>query len=133
MQTRGITEFYKPVLLIDPQTDKAVELAAQLELNGFSTCVETNASDALIAIKRSHFATLILIADIDDPARLGWLDALRRRAARSWIIVVCPHCDTKTCNLIYRHGGDVCMTAPLSFYDLTRRLTAFQLRSRPVL
>jgi DNA-binding response OmpR family regulator len=132
MQTRSVREFHEPVLLLDPQTDSAVELAAYLESSGFPTCIESNAAGALAAIGRTHFATLILVADIGDPARLGWLDALRRRAARSWIIVVSPHCDTKTCNLIYRHGGDACLTAPMSLHELTSRLTAFQLRARPV-
>jgi DNA-binding response OmpR family regulator len=133
MQTRSVSEFHEPVLLLDPQIDSAVELAAQLELSGFPTCIESTAAGAQAAMERTHFATLILVADIGDPARLDWLDALRRRAAGSWIIVVGPQCDTKTCNLIYRHGGDACMTSPLSFHELTRRLTAFQLRARPVL
>ena len=133
MQTRSTTDFHEPVLLLDPQMDSAVELAAHLELSGFHTCIESNAAGALASMERTHFATLILVADIDDPTRLGWLDALRRRAARSWIIVVSPHCDTKACNLIYRHGGDACLTAPLSLHELTRRLTAFQMHARPVL
>jgi hypothetical protein len=44
---------------------------------------------------------------------------------------VSPRCDTDTCNLIYRHGGDACLAAPASIDELTRRLAAFQLRSRP--
>jgi DNA-binding response OmpR family regulator len=133
MQTRSITGFHEPILLIDPQTDNAVEVAAHLEMNGFPTCIESNAAGAQAAIKRAHFATLILVADIDNPAHRDWLHALRRRAARSWIIVISPQCDAKTCNLIYRHGGDACMTAPVSIHELTRRLTAFQLRARPLL
>jgi hypothetical protein len=34
----------------------------------------------------------------------------------------CPRCDAKTCNLIYRHGGDACVTAPVSIDELTMRL-----------
>jgi DNA-binding response OmpR family regulator len=132
MQTRSITDFHEPVLLLDPQTDSAVELAAHLELSGFPTCIESNSTGALAAMEHTHFATLILVVDIGDPASLGWLDVLRRRAARSWIIVVSPHCDPKTCNLIYRHGGDACIVAPLSFHELIERLTAFQSRARPV-
>jgi DNA-binding response OmpR family regulator len=133
MQTRSITEFHEPVLVLDPQMDNAVELAAHLEMSGFPTCIESNPADAQAAIERAHFATLILVADVDDPVHRGWLNALRRRAARSWIIVVSPRCDAKTCNLIYRHGGDACMTAPPSIDELTRRLTAFQLRARSAL
>jgi DNA-binding response OmpR family regulator len=132
MQTRSQTEFHEPILLLDPQPQTAADLAAHLVSSGFPTWIESNAIGAQAAIARRQFATLILVADIHDPIRLDWLDALRGRAARSWIIVVGPQCDAKTCNLIYRHGGDACMTAPVSFHELTRRLTAFQLRARPL-
>lgn len=133
MQTRSIAEFHEPVLLLDPQMSSAVELAADLELSGFATCIETSTAGALAAIERTHFATLILVADIDDAASIGRLDVLRRKAARSWIIVVSPRCDTRTCNLIYRHGGDACILSPPALHELTSRLTAFQSRARPVL
>src|SRR5882762_6194534 len=132
MQIRRITASYEPLLLLDPQMDSAVELARHLEWNGFPTCVESSAAAAKAAIEHTYFATLIVIADLDDSACLDWLDDLRRTAARCWIIVVSPLCDAKTCNLIFRHGGDACVTAPVSIDDLTRRLTAFQLRARPV-
>jgi DNA-binding response OmpR family regulator len=132
MQIRRITASYEPVLLLDPQMDGAVELARLLELNGFPTRIESSAAAAQGAIEHTYFATLIVIADPDDSACLDWLDDLRRTAARCWMIVVSPQCDTKTCNLIYRHGGDACVTAPVSIDDLTRRLTAFQLRARPI-
>jgi DNA-binding response OmpR family regulator len=131
MQIRRITVSHEPVLLLDPQTDSAAELAGRLELNGFPTRIENTGAGAQAAIQEAYFATLIVIADLDDSACLGWLDELRRTAARSWMIVVSPRCDVKTCNLIYRHGGDACVTAPVSIDDLTRRLTAFQLRARP--
>lgn len=121
-----------PVLLLDPQRDSATELATQLALNGFPTRIESTGAGAQLAIKEGQFATLIVIADVDDKACLDWLDDLRRTASRSWMIVVSPRCDTKTCNLIYRHGGDACVTAPVSIDDLTQRLAAFQLRSRPL-
>jgi DNA-binding response OmpR family regulator len=132
MRTRSISEFHEPVLLIDPRTDDAVELAAQLELSGFATCIESNVAGALAAIERASFATLIVVADVEDPARLRWLGQLRRSAARSWILVVTPQCDTETRNLVYRHGGDACIAAPLSFNELTSCLTAFRSRARPV-
>ncbi len=120
------------VLLLDPETDRATKLAAQLELIGFPTRAESTGVGALAAIKDAYFATLIVIADLNDKDCLDWLDDLRRAATRAWMIVIAPHCDTKTCNLIYRHGGDACLTAPASIDDLTTRLTAFQSRARPL-
>jgi len=114
MHVRRATTSPMPVLLIDPDMDRATELATQLALNGFATRIESTGASAQSAIKEGYFATLIVIADLDDKACLAWLDDLRRTASRSWMIVVSPRCDTKTCNLIYRHGGDACVTAPVS-------------------
>jgi len=132
MQIRRVTASHEPILLLDPHMDSAAEFATQLELHGFPTRLEGSVASALAAIEHAYFATLIVIADLDDSSCLDWLDDLRRKAARSWMIVISPRCDTKTCSLIYRHGGDACMTAPVSIDDLTGRLTAFQLRARPV-
>jgi len=122
----------EPVLLLDPEIDRATKLAAQLELIGFPTRTENTGACALAAIKNEYFATLIVIADLDEKGCLDWLDDLRRAATRVWMIVISSRCDTKSCNLIYRHGGDACLTAPASIDDLTMRLTAFQLRARPL-
>jgi len=132
MQIRHTTASHVPVLLLDPQMDSAVELARHLELNGFPTRIESSVAAAQAALGRTYFATLIVIADVNNSGCLDWLNELRRTAARCWMIIVSPQCDAKTCNLIYRHGGDACVTAPVSIDDLTRRLTAFQLRARPV-
>jgi DNA-binding response OmpR family regulator len=120
------------VLLLDSEMDRAAKLAAQLELIGFPTRTESTVTGALEAIKNAYFATLIVTADLDNKDCLDWLDDLRRAATRVWMIVISPRCDSKTCNLIYRHGGDACLTAPASIDDLARRLTALQSRARPL-
>src|SRR5713226_1901834 len=87
MQIRRITAIHAPVLLLDPQTESAAALAAYLEANGFPTRIERTGAGAQSAIKEAYFATLIVIADLDDQACLEWLEALRRIASRSWMIV----------------------------------------------
>jgi DNA-binding response OmpR family regulator len=130
MQIRRIKVSHAPILLIDSGMDSAVELGTHLELNGFPTRIEHTGAGALAAMKDTYFATLIVIADFNDSACFHRLDDLRRAASRSWMIVVSPRCDANTCELIYRHGGDACITAPVSINDLISRLSAFQLRSR---
>lgn len=131
MQNWRTTVTHEPVLLLDPEMN-STELAKQLELNGFPVRIEHTGAAAQAAIRGTRFATLIVIADLRDKACLGWLDDLRRLAARTWMIVVSPRCDATTCNLIHRHGGDACVTAPVSIDELIARLTAFQSRSRPL-
>jgi DNA-binding response OmpR family regulator len=132
MQGKRTPSRYEPVLLLDPEMDRATSLATRLQSIGYPTRIESTGAAALAAIKGDHYATLIVAADLDDKGCLDWLDDLRRASARIWMIVVTPRCDTKTCELIYRHGGDACMTAPAAIDDLTGRLAAFQLRGRPL-
>jgi DNA-binding response OmpR family regulator len=123
---------YEPVLLLDPEMDRVGKLGAQLEVFGFPIRIEGSGVGALAAIKDTYFATLIVLADLEDKACLDWLDDLRRAAARSWMIVVRPRCDVKACKVIYRHGGDACVRAPATIDELAGRLTAFQSRARPL-
>ena len=132
MRIGRIIVSHEPILLLDPEMDSAAELATRLEMNGFPTRIERTGASALAAMEDTYFATLIVVADLDDNACLDRLADLRRAALRSWMIVVSPRCDAKICNLIYRRGGDACITAPVSIDDLTSRLTAFQSRSRPL-
>jgi DNA-binding response OmpR family regulator len=131
MRSRRNTTDYMPVLLLDSNPARAAELAASLEIKGFPTCVVHSAAGAQAAIRDVRFATLIVVSDADVGAGLEEVDALRRKAARSWIIVVSPRCDAGTCKLIHRHGGDACLAAPASIDELSMRLAAFQLRARP--
>jgi DNA-binding response OmpR family regulator len=114
------------VLALDPESDSG--LAAV----GFSVCVANSAVDATAAIRKGYFTAPVVVADLGNAACLDRLDELRREAPRCWMIVVSPQCDARTCNLIYRHGGDVCVAAPVSIVELTKRLGALQWRSRPV-
>ena len=90
MQVQRTIGSQAPVLLVDPQLDSAAGLAAHLELHGFPTRIENTVAGAQAATKSAYFATLIVIADLDDKACLDWLDELRRAAARSWMVVVSP-------------------------------------------
>jgi hypothetical protein len=56
-------------------------------LNGFPTRIEHTGVGARAALKDTHFATLIVIADLNDSICIHWLDDLRRAALRSWMIV----------------------------------------------
>lgn len=121
-----------PVLLLEPIPENAARIAAQLEAAGFSTRIESNADQALQALRKSFFFALIVVADLTCRESLASLQALRRRARRSWMIVAVPQCDIHTCDVIHRHGGDACVTSPISVDDLIDRLDAFQLRERPL-
>ncbi len=132
MQVRRFKASLEPILLLDPEADSAAELAGDLELRGFAIHVEHTEAGARAAMKDASFAVVIVVADVNHDACPYRLDDLRRAALRSWMIVISPRCDAKTCERIYRRGGDACLAAPVSIDDLIGRLTAFQARSRPL-
>jgi hypothetical protein len=51
MQGKPARRKGEPVLLLDPEIDRAAKLAAQLELIGFPTRMESTGAGALAAIK----------------------------------------------------------------------------------
>jgi DNA-binding response OmpR family regulator len=82
-----------PVLLLDRQVERTVELAALLTAAGFPTRVEATASDALQAMSEDFFVAVIVVADLDNRECLARLVDLRRAAVHTWMIVVSPRCD----------------------------------------
>ena len=82
MQGKRTPSCYEPVLLLDPEMDRATSLATQLELIGFPTRTESTGPAALAAIEDDYYASLIVAADLDDKACLDWLDDLRRASAQ---------------------------------------------------
>lgn len=125
------TTLFPVLLLLEPIPENAARLAAQLQAAGFSTRIEGNADLALRALRESFFFALVVVADLTLKEGLAGLQTLRRGARRSWMIVAAPQCDTHTCDLIHRCGGDACVALPISAEDLIARLDAFQLRERP--
>src|SRR5271163_4646932 len=93
MQIQTTPTMRAPVLLLDPQTGRAQGIAAHLALTGCPIRIESTGSGAQKAVREAHFATLIVVADLDENACLDWLDTLRRAATRSWMIVLSPRCD----------------------------------------
>jgi DNA-binding response OmpR family regulator len=129
MQHKSTVPF--PALLLEPNRANALKLASGLEAAGFNVRVEGDAPAALQALRESFFFALIVVADLGDQDCLATLETLRRKAPRSWMIVAAPDDDVDACDLVYRRGGDACLALPISLDDLTNRLGAFQLRSRP--
>jgi DNA-binding response OmpR family regulator len=122
-----------PVLLLELDPKSAAELGSALDLAGFEVVVSSSADSALQALRKAFFFALVVVADLNDPASLMTLAALRKRTPKSWMIVAAPDCDVQTCDLIHRYGGDACVALPISPEDLIDRLDAYQMRARPSL
>ena len=72
-----------------------------------------------------------MIADLDQSVDLGELDELRRSALRVWLIVLSDLHLEYALPLARRQGVDAVVSAPFSMQDLTSRLAAFSLGTRP--
>jgi DNA-binding response OmpR family regulator len=120
------------VLLLEPDSQGAAQLASLLEEAGFETHVEGTVHSALQTLQHSFFFALVVIADLSDKNCLAALKSLRQRALRSWMIVGAADCDAHACDLIHRQGGDACVALPIDADDLTDRLEAFRLHERPL-
>lgn len=119
-----------PVLIFDPDVERAEWLATVLEEQGFAFGVALNAEDALASVREIYFRSVIVAADLCNRDCLAFLDALRRAAPRSWLIAAIPLIDQALEDLAHRHGVDALMQMPLDVDDLSRRLAQLHVRAR---
>ncbi|MDB6061731.1 MAG: hypothetical protein JWM78_1834, partial [Verrucomicrobiaceae bacterium] len=111
----------------------AKTLAEQLGHRGFETDFANSFVGAELAARTKYYRTIIVVIEPDSSN--GWddLSSLRKRVLGSWIIVATSrYHNDDAYDKISRLGGDSLLAAPFSVEDLTMRLSAFSLRSRPV-
>lgn len=121
-----------PSLVFDPDIESAGQIAGHLAKQGFSTQVALSAHDALLVVKQTYFRVLVVVADLNSNDCLRFLDAMHRATPRSWLIVANAHVDQTLQNLVYRHGGDALIEAPIDVQVLSERIALMQARSRPL-
>jgi len=120
-----------PTLLFDPDGERATQLAARLVECGVPVEVSTSAEAMLESVRKKHFRTLVVAADLDDANCLVFLDALRLAAPTGWLIAIGSRADAEAHAVAYRHGVDSLVAAPALLPELVTRIAALQLRSRP--
>jgi len=120
-----------PTLVFDPNPENARAIAEQLSRQRISVRVAQSAADVLQSVRRSHFRVLFVAADLGNEECLRFLDAVRRTTPRSWLIVSNARVDRPSRMIVYRHGGDVLVEAPVDIHDLVERIAGLRVRSRP--
>ena len=120
-----------PTLVFDPDPENARAIAEQLSGQGISVRVAQSAADVLQSVRRSYFRVLFVAADLGNEECLRFLDAVRRTTPRSWLIVSNARVDRPSRMIVYRHGGDVLVEAPVDIHDLVERIAGLRVRSRP--
>jgi DNA-binding response OmpR family regulator len=118
-------------LVIDVDGAAAKQLADQLNLSGFAADTAASRSAALAALHAKYYGTMVFVGEVGDPEHLQCIAELRKRASRTWMIMISstePH-DPR--DLFLRYGVDALIVTPFSMTYLLSRLMAFSLRSRP--
>jgi DNA-binding response OmpR family regulator len=133
MEPAGSNANLFPVLVFDPNFECGGHIAAELEKQGWTTCVAANAEDALRFVHRTYYRVVVVVGDLASDDCLGFLDALRRAAPRSWLIVENARVDEILEQCVHRHGGDALIDVSVAVEELARRISLLQVKSRPML
>jgi DNA-binding response OmpR family regulator len=125
------TTNYSRTLVVDASTAQGGQLSDQLNHAGFSAEFAVSWQMARATLRANHYHSCIVVADLDRAEHLEQISELRRVAMSVWIILLCEPLAERAQLLARRQGVDAVLPAPFSMLDLTSRLEAFSLRSRP--
>jgi DNA-binding response OmpR family regulator len=127
----AFTASYSRTLVVDTSTAQGGQLADQLNHAGFGAEFAVSWHIARATLRANHYQSCIVVADLDRVEDLKQMSELRRVAMSVWMIALCDLRAESTLLLARRQGVDALLSAPFSMLDLTSRLAAFSLRSRP--
>ena len=120
-----------PTLVINVDGAVAKQLADQLNHSGLAADTAVSRSAALAALRAKHYGAMVFVGDVGDPDHLQCIAELRKRASRTWLIMISATEAYNSKDLFLRFGVDALIVIPFSMKDLLSRLIAFSLRSRP--
>jgi DNA-binding response OmpR family regulator len=127
----AFTANYSRILVVDTRTTQGGRLADQLNHAGFGAEAAVSWHMARATLRANHYHSCIVVADLDQVEDLKRISELRRVAMRVWMIVLCDLRAERSLLLARQKGVDAVLCASFSMLDLTSRLAAFSLRSRP--
>lgn len=131
MQPEVFAKSDSTTLLVDAGISHGVQLIEQLNRAGFKTDFAVSWDVAHAALRANYYNSCIVVVDLDQLADWQQLHELRRTAPSVWMIVLSDHASEREQKLAHLQGLDAILSAPFSMDDLTSRLAAFSLRSRP--
>ncbi len=122
---------FLPTLVIDPHGAAAQQLAEQLTHSGFTGHSADTCAQALAAMRVRHYRSIIFLGDVSDLEDVRCMAELRKRAPRTWIIMISSAGVRDARDLYMQYGLDAQIVTPFSMEDLLSRLMAFSRHSRP--
>jgi len=119
-------------LVVDASAAQGGQLSDQLSHAGFKAEFAVSWHGARASLRANHYHSCIVVADLNQAEDLKQLSEPRGVAMSVWLLVLCDLQAEGTLLLARRQGVDAVLSAPFSMHDLTSRLAAFSLRSRPI-
>jgi DNA-binding response OmpR family regulator len=120
---------FSRTLIIDAHGAAAEQLAEQLTHSGFATDTADTCAEALAAVRAQHYGAMISLGDLSDPEDVQCIARLRKRAPRTWIIMISSS-ELRDTRELRSFGVDAQIVTPFSMGDLISRLVAFSRHSR---
>ena len=102
----------EPTLIIDVNGAVAKQLADHLNHSGIAADTAVSRSAALAALRAKHYGAMVFVGDVGDPEHLQCIAELRKRALRTWLIMISstePHYPR---DLFLRYGIDALIVIP---------------------
>jgi DNA-binding response OmpR family regulator len=122
---------YVSTLVIDVNASAAEQLADQLEHSGFAADTAADWAAAVRALRAQYYGSMVFVGDVSASQDLKCIADLRRQVPRTWLITISVTKLHDTRELFSRYGVDALLVTPFSMEDLSGRLLAFSMRSRP--
>jgi DNA-binding response OmpR family regulator len=102
-----------PVLLLDSDTDAAVQFAARLRHAGFAIEIVSSTLEALDLLEYRVCSTVVVVADLlDDEEFQQSLTELRHAAPKAWICVVTDDPPQGAREIVRQCGADELFVTP---------------------
>src|SRR5882672_7770929 len=114
-----------PILVVDPNSPAAQQLAIQLRHFGFEADAVAAHSAAQTAALIKHYGSMVVVADLRLAAEFDDIADLRNICPDTWIIVISSTAYAHAEQLVFRRAVDSFLVAPFSLQELTSRLLAF--------
>lgn len=122
---------FAPTLVIDVHGAAAKQLAEQLTRSGLTADSADTSLEAMAAVRFRRYWSMIFLGDLSDPEDVQCISELRKRASRTWIIMISSTEVHDARQLYAEHGVDAQIVAPFSVEALVSRLMALSRHSRP--
>ena len=118
-------------LLIDADLEYGAWLLQQLQTAGFLTDLACGWAAARALLRASSYHSCVVMADLEQVAHLEHFGQLRRATPTVWLIVLSHLPINRALPLAHAQGADAVLAEPFSMNDLTLRLQALSVRTRP--